>query len=99
MFTRRELRDREQKELDMLAVRMQNDIAFVALQGTVANQAGAASALSVGQSLLASAARHARCRPAGDQPAAPGALAHRFAVRRGAARRRRAHRAEDPSRK
>ncbi len=36
----------------MLAVRMQNDIAFVALQGTVANQAGAASALTVGQSLL-----------------------------------------------
>jgi polysaccharide biosynthesis/export protein len=52
VFTRKELRDREQKELDMLAVRMQNDIAFVALQGTVANQAGAASALSVGQSLL-----------------------------------------------
>jgi hypothetical protein len=46
------LREREQKELDMLAVRMQSDIAFVALQGTVANQAGAASALSVGQSLL-----------------------------------------------
>jgi protein involved in polysaccharide export with SLBB domain len=53
VFTRAELRDREQKELDMLAVRMQNDIAFVALQGTVANQAGAASALMVGQSLLA----------------------------------------------
>jgi polysaccharide biosynthesis/export protein len=53
VFTRRELREREQKELDMLAVRMQSDIAFVALQGTVANQSGAASALSVGQSLLA----------------------------------------------
>jgi polysaccharide biosynthesis/export protein len=53
VFTRKELRDREQKELDMLAIRMQDDIAFVALQGTVANQAGAASALSVGQSLLA----------------------------------------------
>jgi protein involved in polysaccharide export with SLBB domain len=52
VFTRRELRDREQKELDMLAVRLQNDIAFVALQGTVANQGGAAGALSVGQSLL-----------------------------------------------
>jgi polysaccharide export outer membrane protein len=52
VFTRLELRDREQKELDALAVRMQNDIAFVALQGTVANQAGAASALTVGQSLL-----------------------------------------------
>jgi protein involved in polysaccharide export with SLBB domain len=53
VFTRRELRMREQKELDSLAVRMQSDIAFVALQGSVANQSGAASALSVGQSLLA----------------------------------------------
>jgi polysaccharide export outer membrane protein len=52
VFTRRELREREQTELDSLALRMQNDIAFVALQGTVANQAGAAGALSVGQSLL-----------------------------------------------
>jgi protein involved in polysaccharide export with SLBB domain len=52
VFTRRELREREQRELDMLANRMQNDIAFVALEGSVANQSGAASALSVGQSLL-----------------------------------------------
>jgi polysaccharide biosynthesis/export protein len=52
VFTRKELKEREQKELDMLAARMQNDIAFVALQGTVANQAGAAAALSVGQQLL-----------------------------------------------
>jgi len=52
VFTRRELRIREQKELDMLAVRMQNDIAFVALQGSVANQSGAASAISIGQTLL-----------------------------------------------
>ena len=33
VFTRRDLREREQKELDMLAARMQNDIAFVALEG------------------------------------------------------------------
>jgi protein involved in polysaccharide export with SLBB domain len=52
VFTRKELRDREQKELDMLAARMQNDIAFVALEGTVANQGGAAGALTVGQTLL-----------------------------------------------
>jgi protein involved in polysaccharide export with SLBB domain len=52
VFTRRELREREQRELDMLAQRMQSDIAFVALQGSVANQGGAASALTVGQSLL-----------------------------------------------
>jgi protein involved in polysaccharide export with SLBB domain len=52
VFTRRELREREQRELDQLATRMQSDIAFVALQGSVANQAGAANALTVGQSLL-----------------------------------------------
>jgi protein involved in polysaccharide export with SLBB domain len=52
VFTRRELREREQRELDMLAQRMQNDIAFVALQASNANQGNAASALSVGQSLL-----------------------------------------------
>jgi polysaccharide export outer membrane protein len=53
VFTRKELKAREQKELDMLAQRMQNDIAFVALEGSVANQNAAAGALSVGQSLLA----------------------------------------------
>ncbi len=53
VFTRKELKQREQKELDMLASRMQNDIAFVALEGSVANQNAAAGALSVGQSLLA----------------------------------------------
>ncbi len=53
VFTRTELREREQKELDMLAARMQNDIAFVALQGSVANQSAAASAVSIGETLLA----------------------------------------------
>jgi polysaccharide export outer membrane protein len=52
VFTRKELKDREQKQLDMLAVRMQNDIAFLALQSAAANQAQAGTALSVGQSLL-----------------------------------------------
>ena len=52
VFTRIELREREQKQLDSLAVRMQNDIALVALQGAAANQAGAATTLSVGQSLM-----------------------------------------------
>lgn len=52
VFTRKELKVREQKELDMLAARMQQDIAFVALEGSVANQGGAAGALSVGQNLL-----------------------------------------------
>jgi protein involved in polysaccharide export with SLBB domain len=54
VFTRRELREREQRELDMLAQRMQSDIAFVALQASNApgSGGGAASALTVGQSLL-----------------------------------------------
>jgi len=52
VFTREELRKREQEQMDMLAQRMQRDLALLALQGAVANQAGAATALSVGQSLL-----------------------------------------------
>ena len=52
VFTREELREREQKELDVLAARMQNDVSLVALQGSVANQASAAATLSAGQSLL-----------------------------------------------
>jgi polysaccharide export outer membrane protein len=52
VFTRKELREREQRDLDRLADRMQSDIAFVALQGSVAGQGGAANALAVGQSLL-----------------------------------------------
>jgi polysaccharide biosynthesis/export protein len=52
VFTRDELRRREQEQLDMLAERMQRDLTLLALQGAAANQAGAASALSVGQSLL-----------------------------------------------
>jgi protein involved in polysaccharide export with SLBB domain len=52
VFTRKELREREQTQLDMLAGRMQNDIAFVALQGAAANQSQAGTSLQVGQSLL-----------------------------------------------
>ncbi|MBS0366232.1 MAG: SLBB domain-containing protein [Proteobacteria bacterium] len=52
VFTRDELRVREQEQLDMLAERMQRDIALLALQAAGAGQSGAAGALSVGQSLL-----------------------------------------------
>jgi polysaccharide biosynthesis/export protein len=52
VFTRDELRQREQEQIDMLADRMQRDVALLALQAAGANQAGAATALSVGQSLL-----------------------------------------------
>jgi protein involved in polysaccharide export with SLBB domain len=52
VFTREDLREREQKQLDMLADRVQNDLATLALQGAAANQAQAGTALTVGQSLL-----------------------------------------------
>ena len=52
VFTRDELRVREQEQLDMLGDRMQRDVTLLALQAAGAGQASAASALSVGQSLL-----------------------------------------------
>ncbi len=51
VFTRQELRDREQKQLDLLADRMEKDIAFAALQGvelTASGAAGAAAAAGAG---------------------------------------------------
>jgi polysaccharide biosynthesis/export protein len=53
VFTREELKQREQKQLNVLATRLQNDLSTLALQGAAANQAGAGTALTVGQSLLA----------------------------------------------
>jgi len=61
VFTRLELRNREQQQLDLLAERMQKDIAFAALQGAALNSSGAAgaagganpaTALAVGHSIL-----------------------------------------------
>jgi polysaccharide export outer membrane protein len=53
VFTRAELKEREQKQLDVLATRLQNDLVTLALQGAAANQAQAGTALTVGQALLA----------------------------------------------
>lgn len=53
IFTREDLRLREQEQLDMLTQRMRSDLASLALQGAQANQTGVAQSLSVGQSLLA----------------------------------------------
>jgi polysaccharide biosynthesis/export protein len=52
VFTRRELKEREQLQLDRLAERLQSDLASAALQAAAANQSGAGQALTVGQSLL-----------------------------------------------
>lgn len=53
VFTRAELREREQKQLDLLADRMQSDLATMSLQAAAANQAGAAQSVQAGQGLLA----------------------------------------------
>jgi polysaccharide export outer membrane protein len=52
VFTREELKRREQEQLDRLSDRMQRDLTVLALQGAAGNQAGAGAALSVGQTLL-----------------------------------------------
>jgi polysaccharide export outer membrane protein len=52
VFTRKELKAREQEQVDRLAERLQSDLAATALQAAAANQGQAGAALSVGQSLL-----------------------------------------------
>lgn len=52
VFTRVELRTREQQQLDRLAERMQSDLAATALSAAAASQGQAGQALTVGQSLL-----------------------------------------------
>jgi len=52
VFTRESLRLREQVQIDQLTERLQKDLATAALQSAQANQVGASTALSVGQSLL-----------------------------------------------
>jgi protein involved in polysaccharide export with SLBB domain len=52
VFTRSELQEREQQQLDRLADRLQSDLAAAALQAAAANQGQAGQALTVGQSLL-----------------------------------------------
>jgi len=52
IFIRKELKEREQEQLDRLAERLQGDLASAALQAVAANQSEGAQALSIGQSLL-----------------------------------------------
>jgi protein involved in polysaccharide export with SLBB domain len=52
VFTREELKIREQEQVDRLVSRLQSDLASAALQGAQANQGQATQALAVGQSLL-----------------------------------------------
>ncbi len=71
VFTREDLREREQKQLDVLAKRVQNDLATLALQACRRRtRRRPAPAMAVGQSLLAAArerrgggpARSSTCR-------------------------------------
>jgi protein involved in polysaccharide export with SLBB domain len=52
VFTRQELKVREQEQLDRLAARLRTEIAEVALMGVRAQQGSAPSAISVGDTLL-----------------------------------------------
>jgi protein involved in polysaccharide export with SLBB domain len=52
VFTRTELAEREQREIDRLAERLQSDLAAAALQAVAASQGQGAQSLQVGQSLL-----------------------------------------------
>jgi polysaccharide export outer membrane protein len=52
VFTRVELKTREQEQIDRLAERLQSDLAAAALRAVAANQGEAGQALTVGQSLL-----------------------------------------------
>jgi polysaccharide biosynthesis/export protein len=52
VFSRLELREREQEQLDRFADRMRMDIAEEALEGARGNNAGSSAALSIGQTLL-----------------------------------------------
>lgn len=52
VFTRKELQELEQKQLDLLTERLQRDLASMSLQAAAANQAGASQSMAAGQNVL-----------------------------------------------
>jgi protein involved in polysaccharide export with SLBB domain len=52
VFTREDLKEREQRQLDLLADRLQRDLASLTLQQAQSGEGGASEALSAGQQLL-----------------------------------------------
>lgn len=52
VFTRLDLKEREQRQLDVLAERLQRDLAALSLQQAQSGDAGAAQAVTAGQQLL-----------------------------------------------
>ena len=86
VFTRDELRRREQEQLDVLADRMQRDVALLALQSAGGQPAGRRHS-PVRRSVAAWTAEDGAGRgPTGDRRAAAGTPSGRFDLRRGAAR-------------
>jgi protein involved in polysaccharide export with SLBB domain len=53
VFTRVDLKDREQRQMEVLAERLQRDLAALSLQQAQSGDAGATQAISAGQQLLA----------------------------------------------
>lgn len=52
VYTREDLREREQRQLQLLAERLQRDLASLSLQAAQSGESDSAEAMSVGQSLL-----------------------------------------------
>jgi polysaccharide biosynthesis/export protein len=52
VFTREELKKREQEQMDQLATRMQTDLAALAISGAAAGLPNSGNAITVGQSLM-----------------------------------------------
>jgi len=53
VFTREDLKEREQRQMEVLAERLQRDLAALSLQQAQSGEAGASQAISAGQQLLA----------------------------------------------
>ena len=68
VFTREDLKLREQRQLDLLAERLQRDLASLTLQQAQSGEAGTAQAMSAGQQLLSELKGTAGRRAARHQP-------------------------------
>jgi protein involved in polysaccharide export with SLBB domain len=88
VFTREDLKEREQRQMEVLAERLQRDLAALSLQQAQSGEAGAAQAISAGQQLLADLKSTEARRQAGHQPRPVTRLAAGLAGRPPGARRR-----------
>ena len=68
MFTREDLKLREQRQLDLLTERLQRDLASLSLQQAQSGDSGAEQAMSAGQQLLSELKSTQAVGPARHQP-------------------------------